>query len=147
MSDFLEMFSDNPLWLNIIFIILTIFAVSFLAWLAWNILYSFYNWIGFIRAKIQYEKGVITNKYYHGSSSHTGVGITTNGQMAVTTSYEGEEYVIEYKSNDDGEKYRIDTDSDIYDSVDIGDKVKAYFQISRTTKEFRFTGGFEKIGD
>jgi hypothetical protein len=141
--DFL--FSGNSFGWNIFVSIVLIVISLLLLGGIWFILYSLYGAIGFARAEIQSENGVITNKYYKGESSHTGVGFTTGGQMAVTTTYDDEEYIIEYKSGDDGKKYRIETDDEIYDSVDVGDKVKAYYKISTTTGEFKWMGGFEKL--
>ena len=145
MIDFIHfLFLGHSLGLNIFVSIVLMLIALLLLGGAWFILYSLYSAIGFARAEIQSENGVITNKYYKGESSHTGVGFTTGGQMAVATAYDDEEYIIEYKSHDDGKKYRIETDDEIYDSVDVGDKVKAYFKISTTTQQFKWTGGFEK---
>lgn len=146
MKDFIDfLFAGNSLGWNIfigIFLVgmLLIFLVIIVGFLYWV-----YAAIGFAKAKIESENGVVTNKYYHGDSTHTGFGMTTNGQMAVTTSYEDEEYIIEYKSKDGGKKYRIETDEEIYDKIDIGDKVRAFYKVSTTTHDFEWTGDFEKI--
>lgn len=146
MKDFIHfLFVGNSLGWNIFLGIFLSAILLILLGGIWFILYSAYGAIGFAKADIQNENGLITNKYYRGESSHTGVGITTGGQMALTSSYEDEEYIIEYKSNDNGKRHRIESDSEIYDALDVGDKVKAYYKISATTKEFKWTGDFEKI--
>lgn len=114
------------------------------------IIYWIVEAIGFSIAPSQYETGKVHNKYYKPESNGVGIGtaINSNGQSSpvVTITHDSDSYIIEYKPNNSLKKYRIETNEEIYDALELGDNVKAYYKISKTWGGFKFTGWFEKIG-
>lgn len=141
MWDFIHNYDGSIDWFTLIFLLVVCVVILFVVLV---IIGFIVEAIGFAMAPYQHEKGIVTNKYYKGESVHPGFGLTSGGQTAITISFDDEEFIIEYKSPD-GKKYRIETVQEKYDALEIGDKVKAYYKISKTMGTFKWTGGFEKI--
>lgn len=142
-------FDDSSLIVNLLNCAIGLLIVGGLLFLVLAFMGWLVTQIGFIGAPYQHEVGVVTNKYYKPEATHTGVGagFSSDGKFTpvVTVTHEDEDFIIEYRSNENQHKYRIETSQEIYDAVDVGDKVKAYYQISRTTGRFRWSGGFERV--
>ena len=113
------------------------------------IIYFTIDSIGYSKALLEYETGVISNKYYNPDKISTGIGTTidANGQLknVVTVNSNSENFIIELKLVKSNKKIRIDTDEQIYDKFEIGQKVRAYYKISKYTNNFSWTGDFEQI--
>lgn len=133
-------FLSLPWWILLIFSIASVLVLLFVLWAIAIIVHWAFNALGFVWADTLSEEGVIINKYLKGNDTGPGIGLTTEGQVAMTLPSSEGECIIEYRSDTDGRKYRIRTDRKTYDSLENGDKVQAYYKMSKTTKEFRWTG-------